>query len=217
MVQVGDLVMARVIRMDPGHSAYLLWADSIGRYAILPHQHADRQYKVRDSLMGAVYKVGDEFPMLSQRSMHYFRRIAELVLAPVLADDHVHIKRVATSRAASFVKVAVDTYRSGEDVIAACKPLLYEFRTYTSRTIALVKYHSELEYYIREALAPAPSRSVRRVDVYREEHQARVIVEPGTIAQFLGRKGMNAAVASKLTGYGLVLVDEGDLGKVGGA
>ena len=217
MVQVGDLVMARVIRMDPGHSAYLLWADSIGRYAILPHQHADRQYKVRDSLMGAVYKVGDEFPMLSQRSMHYFRRIAELVLAPVLADDHVHIKRVATSRAASFVKVAVDTYRSGEDVIAACKPLLYEFRTYTSRTIALVKYHSELESYIREALAPAPSRSVRRVDVYLEEHQARVIVEPGTIAQFLGRKGMNAAVASKLTGYGLVLVDEGDLGKVGGA
>ena len=77
MVQVGDLVMARVIRMDPGHSAYLLWADSIGRYAILPHQYADRQYKVRDSLMGAVYKVGDEFPMLSQRSMHYFRRIAE--------------------------------------------------------------------------------------------------------------------------------------------
>ncbi len=217
MVQVGDLVMARVIRMDPGHSAYLLWADSIGRYAILPHQHADRQYKVRDSLMGAVYKVGDEFPMLSQRSMHYFRRIAELVLAPVLADDHVHIKRVATAQAAPFVKVAVDTYRSGEDVIAACKPLLYEFRTYTSRTIALVKYHSELESYIREALAPAPSRSVRRVDVYREEHRARVIVERGTIAQFLGRKGMNAAVASKLTGYGLVLVDEADLGKVAGA
>ncbi|MCS6317661.1 MAG: hypothetical protein H8K05_07805 [Nitrospira sp.] len=209
--------MARVIRMDPGHSAYLLWADSIGRYAILPHQHADRQYKVRDSLMGAVYKVGDEFPMLSQRSMHYFRRIAELVLAPVLADDHVHIKRVATAQAAPFVKVAVDTYRSGEDVIAACKPLLYEFRTYTSRTIALVKYHSELESYIREALAPAPSRSVRRVDVYREEHRARVIVERGTIAQFLGRKGMNAAVASKLTGYGLVLVDEADLGKAAGA
>lgn len=209
--------MARVIRMDPGHSAYLLWADSIGRYAILPHQHADRQYKVRDSLMGAVYKVGDEFPMLSQRSMHYFRRIAELVLAPVLADDHVHIKRVATSRAASFVKVAVDTYRLGEDVIAACKPLLYEFRTYTSRTIALVKYHSELESYIREALAPAPSRSVRRVEVYREEHRARVIVERGTIAQFLGRKGMNAAVASKLTGYGLVLVDEAELGRVAGA
>ena len=217
MVQVGDLVMARVIRMDPGHSAYLLWADSIGRYAILPHQHADRQYKVRDSLMGAVYKVGDEFPMLSQRSMHYFRRIAELVLSPVLADDHVHIKRVATAQAASFVKVAVDTHRKGEDVIAACKPLLYEFRTYTSRTIALVKYHSELESYIREALAPAPSRSVRRVEVYREEHRARVIVERGTIAQFLGRKGMNAAVASKLTGYGLVLVDEADLGKVAGA
>ncbi len=217
MVQVGDLVMARVIRMDPGHSAYLLWADSIGRYAILPHQHADRQYKVRDSLMGAVYKVGDEFPMLSQRSMHYFRRIAELVLAPVLADDHVHIKRVATAQAASFVKVAVDTYRSGEDAIAACKPLLYEFRTYTSRTIALVQYHSELESYIREALAPAPSRSVRRVEVYREEHRARVIVERGTIAQFLGRKGMNAAVASKLTGYGLVLVDEAELGRVAGA
>ena len=138
MVQVGDLVMARVIRMDPGHSAYLLWADSIGRYAILPHQHADRQYKVRDSLMGAVYKVGDEFPMLSQRSMHYFRRIAELVLAPVLADDHVHIKRVATAQAASFVKIAVETYRTGEDVIATCKPLLYEFRTYTSRTIAQI-------------------------------------------------------------------------------
>ncbi|MBX3124745.1 MAG: hypothetical protein KF854_16760, partial [Nitrospira sp.] len=149
----------------------------------------------------------------SQRSMHYFRRIAELVLAPVLADDHVHIKRVATAQAASFVKIAVETYRTGEDVIATCKPLLYEFRTYTSRTIALVKYHMEVEAYIREALAPAPSRSVRRVDVYREEHQARVIVERGTIAQFLGRKGMNAAVASKLTGYGLVLVDEADLGK----
>ena len=44
-----------------------------------------------------------------------------------------------------------------------------------------------------------------------------MIVERGTIAQFLGRKGMNAAVASKLTGYGLVLVDEADLAKVAGA
>jgi len=208
--------MARVIRMDPGHSAYLLWADSIGRYAILPHQFADRQYKVRDSLVGAVYKVGEEFPMLSQRSMHYFRRIAELVLAPVLADDYVQIKRVATAQAASFVKVAVDSHRTGEDVIAACKPFLSEFRTYTSRTIALVKYHQEIDVYIREALSPAPIRSVRRVDVYREEHHARVVVERGTIAQFLGRKGMNAAVASKLTGYGLMLVDESELGMVSG-
>ena len=75
-----------------------------------------------------------------------------------------------------------------------------------------MKYHMEVEAYIREALAPPEPVSATSGRCIKE-HQARVIVERGTIAQFLGRKGMNAAVASKLTGYGLVLVDEADLGK----
>ena len=141
MVQVGDLVMARVILDGSGAQRISAVGGFHREVCHLPHQYADRQYKVRDSLMGAVYKVGDEFPMLSQRSMHYFRRIAELVLAPVLADDHVHIKRVATAQAASFVKIAVETYRTGK-MSSRPASLLYEFRTYTSRTIALVKYHT---------------------------------------------------------------------------
>ena len=125
--------MAQGHSMDPGHSAYLLWADSI-EVCHLAASVCRPSVQVRDSLMGAVYKVGDEFLMLSQRSMHYFRRIAELVLAPVLADDHVHIGVATAGRV--VCEGCDETYRTGKMSSRPANLCCFEFRTYTSRTIA---------------------------------------------------------------------------------
>lgn len=78
-------------------------------------------------------------------------------------------------------------------------------------TASLVGHATPLEEFIKQALAPAPIRAIRRVELFREEQRARVIVEHGTISQFLGRGGVNAAAASKLTGVRVEPMDEQEL------
>ena len=91
---------------------------------------------------------------------------------------------------------------------------MYEFRTWTSRTIALVKYHMEVEAYIREGISACPeSVSAASGRVSGRTSGASHLLNGARSHSFLVAKGMNAAVASKLTGYGLVLVDEADLGR----
>jgi transcription antitermination factor NusA-like protein len=84
------------------------------------------------------------------------------------------------------------------------------FQERTRMTASLVGYAVPLEEFIKQALTPAPIRAIRRVEVFREEQRARVIVEHGTISQFLGRGGVNAAAASKLTGVRVEPMDEGE-------
>lgn len=208
MWRIGHLVMGRVLKSYPDFNAYLIWLEEQRDWAVLPKQYADRPYRIRDIVTAAIYKEGDRYPILSQRSTGYFRKMAESVFEPVLRDTGILVRRVASVEHASFVKIAISGLAGSETAIKMCLPYVRVFQERTRMTASLIGYATPLEEFIKRALAPAPLRAIRRVEIFREERRARVIVDHGTISQFLGRGGVNAAAASKLTGVRVEPIDE---------
>lgn len=211
MTPIGHLVTGRVVRAYPDRQAYLIWLHESNAFAVLPKQYADRAYKVKDAVSAAVFRNTGDHPVLSQRSSLYFRRITESVLAPVIHGHGVLVHRVATVQRANFVKVAIRHGDPSQDPVPLCLPLVQAFSLRTTLTVSFVRYVDEIEEYIIEALNPAPARSVRRIELYREERRARVIVAKGSISYFLGKAAMNVAAASKLTGIAIQVFDESEL------
>lgn len=211
MWTIGHLVVGRVLKSLPNYNAYLVWVEEQRDWGVLPKQYADRTYCIRDLVTAAIYKEGDRYPILSQRSSCYFRRIAESVFEPVIRDAGVQVRRVASVEHASFVKIAISGVDGAGAAIKLCLPYVRTFQERTKMTASLVGHATPLEEFIKQALAPAPIRAIRRVELFREEQRARVIVEHGTISQFLGRGGVNAAAASKLTGVRVEPMDEQEL------
>ncbi|GJL52982.1 MAG: hypothetical protein NPIRA02_01140 [Nitrospirales bacterium] len=207
MLKIGQLVVAMIVKNLPDQPGYLtLIGDAGSQLAVLPKALATRAFKIRDGLTAAVWNMGVHYPVLSQASVHYYRRIGELVLSPVIQEHQVRIRAVGSSLDSPFVKVAVESL-DDRDPVSLCVPYLPDFARYTPKTISLIGYVSNPEDFIAQALNPAPRRWIREVNVYRESKMAQVIVERGSIARFLGRHGTNVAMASKLTGY-RIRVDE---------
>ena len=211
MWTIGHLVVGRVLKAMPDYNAYLVWLEEQGDWAVLPKPYAERTYQIRDVVTAAIYREGERYPILSQRSACYFRRMAESVFEPALRESGVQVRRVASVEHASFVKIAVSGPEGTASAIKGCLPYVRRFHERLHMTASLVGYASPLAEFIQLALAPAPLRSIRRVELFREEKRARVIVEHGTISQFLGRGGVNAAAASKLTGVRVEPMDEEEL------
>ena len=212
MIPIGHLVAGRVVRAYPDKDAYLVWLHESNTFALLPKRYEDHPLKIRDSVSAAVYKYGGEYPILSQRSPHFFRKIAESVLLPALREYGISVHRVATVEHAEFVKIALKHTDPAKDPVKVCKALISQFTSQISLTICLIRYSQDLEAYIANALSPAPARAIRHISVHREERRARVIVERGTIRVFLGKAATNVATASKLTGISIEPFDESELG-----
>ena len=207
MLKIGQLIVAMVVKDLPDHPAYLTLIGDVGsQLAVLPKALAAKHYKIRDGLMAAVWNMGVNYPVVSQSSMHYYRRIGELVLSPVIEEHRLSVRAVASSPDSSFVKLAVESPERG-DPVSWCLPYVSEFARYTPKTICLITYMPNLEDFIAHALNPAPRRWIKEINVYREGKTAQVIVERGSIGRFLGKHGTNVAMASKLTGY-RIRVDE---------
>ena len=210
MVPVGHLVIGRVYKAHSNYNAYLIWLEEQRDWAILPKEYADRLYRIDEVVTAAIFRHGTDYPILSQKSSCFYRRLAESVFDPALKCG-VQVRRVATVEHASFVKVALSGIDGAAAAIKLCLPYIRTFQERTQMTASLVAYATPIEEFIKYALSPAPYRAIRRVDLYRQEKLARVIVEPGTISMFLGRGGVNAAAVSKLTDFRVEPMDEREL------
>ena len=207
MEKIGDFVLGRVVKALPDRDSYLILINGTQPFAVLPKQYADRPYRVKDTISAAVYRLGEVYPVLSQRCPHYIRRISESILRPVMATGEVRIRRVATGLCSPFVKIAVES-DEGVDPVRLCVPYRQSYASYTRLMVSFVRYSTDLGRFIRNALAPAPVDRIRRIDVFREEQMARVLVPAECKGYFLGKGGMNVALASKLTSMAIELRTE---------
>jgi transcription antitermination factor NusA-like protein len=209
LLQVGHLVFGQVVKAQPSYDAVLVCLTT-GHLAVLPHAHRDRPLKVGDTLAATVWRINATTGsiLLSQQSVHYFRKIAELVLAPVVAAQQVRIRRVASAAGAPFVKILVEEL--GPEGFRACLLRLPEFKPYLARSVVLIPYDPDPVRLIKAALRPAPPARIRRIALLETTRTAQVEVEPGALGAFLGYRGLNVAVANKLVGYHLELTTASD-------
>lgn len=203
--KVGHFVLGMVVKANPDRDAYLTYIGGTDQLAVLPKDSADGPYRVNDKFYASIKSTDGEYLVLSQRSGHFLRRVCELILGPLITEQRIALDAVATVKRADFAKIALSS-PSGEDPIRLALPVFRdEFHKYSRLHPSLVRYAETTEVFARQALVPAPIDEVIRVERFGPERCVHVWVRPEAMPRFLGIKGMNVSVASRLIGHKIEL------------
>jgi N utilization substance protein A len=121
---------------------------------------------------------------------------------PEIADGLVEIRGVAREPGYRS-KIAVESHAQGVDPVGACvgprgsrvRMVVSELR---GEKIDIIPWNTEPARFIAKALSPA---RVREVLVDDETKEATVIVPEDQLALAIGKEGLNARLAARLTGW----------------
>jgi N utilization substance protein A len=139
--------------------------------------------------------------IVSRRNPELIRKLFELEV-PEIADGLVEIENVAREPGYRS-KIAVVSHASGVDPVGACvgprgsrvRMVVSELR---GEKIDIIPFNEEPARFVAKALSPA---RVREVLVDDEGKQATVIVPDDQLSLAIGKDGLNARLAARLTGW----------------
>lgn len=167
----------------------------------LPNDH----FKVGDKIKVFVrgIKPGARGPqvVVTRSSSGFIRRLFELEV-PEIASGVVVIKGIVRE-AGSRTKMAVYATDSSVDAVGACvgnrgsrvNSIISEAG---GEKIDIIPWHEDPLEFIARALLPA---KVVMVEAKEDEKSARVVVMDDQLSLAIGREGVNARLAAKLTGW----------------
>jgi len=121
---------------------------------------------------------------------------------PEIADGLVEIRGVAREPGYR-TKIAVESHAQGVDPVGACvgprgsrvRMVVSELR---GEKIDIIPWNTEPARFVAKALSPA---RVREVFVDDETKEATVVVPNDQLALAIGKEGLNARLAARLTGW----------------
>jgi transcription termination/antitermination protein NusA len=139
--------------------------------------------------------------ILSRRDPELIRTLFELEV-PEIADGLVEIRGVAREPGYRS-KIAVESHAQGVDPVGACvgprgsrvRMVVSELR---GEKIDIIPWNTEPARFLAKALSPA---RVREVFVDDETREATVVVPEDQLALAIGKEGLNARLAARLTGW----------------
>jgi transcription termination/antitermination protein NusA len=139
--------------------------------------------------------------ILSRRDPELIKTLFELEV-PEIADGLVTIEGVAREPGYRS-KIAVQSHTQGVDPVGACvgprgsrvRMVVSELR---GEKIDIIPWNSEPARFVAKALSPARVREVYLDDAGKE---ATVVVPDDQLALAIGKEGMNARLAARLTGW----------------
>jgi len=139
--------------------------------------------------------------ILSRRDPELIKTLFELEVQEI-ADGLVEIRGVAREPGYRS-KIAVESHAQGVDPVGACvgprgsrvRMVVSELR---GEKIDIIPWNNEPARFVAKALSPA---RVREVFVDDETKEATVIVPDDQLALAIGKEGLNARLAARLTGW----------------
>src|SRR3989454_5479667 len=139
--------------------------------------------------------------ILSRRDPELIKTLFELEV-PEIADGLVVIRGVAREPGYRS-KIAVESHAQGVDPVGACvgprgsrvRMVVSELR---GEKIDIIPWNTEPARFVAKALSPA---RVREVFVDDETRDATVVVPDDQLALAIGKEGLNARLAARLTGW----------------
>ncbi|MBR6022043.1 MAG: transcription termination/antitermination protein NusA [Kiritimatiellae bacterium] len=201
--RVGELVSGTVRRFDRNDIVVDL-GDAEG---ILPSRGRvnNEDYHVGDQLQFVLEKCesdnGGILMTLSRSSAKFIVKMFERDVTE-LQDGSVEIKSVA--REAGYrTKLAVASRDDKIDPVGACVGLRGQrvkniVRELNNEKVDIVKWSPDIKVFVANALAPA---KLLKVDVDEREHTVKIVVDPEQLSLAIGKKGQNARLTAKLTGW----------------
>ena len=150
--------------------------------------------------------------VLSRSHPNFIRKLFELEVSEI-ADGTVQIKGLA--REAGYrTKLAVYSQDDKVDPVGACVGLRGQrvkniVRELSGEKIDIVKWNADIRVFIANALAPA---KLLRLEVDETGHVVHVKVDADQLSLAIGKKGQNARLTAKLTGWKVdIQKEEGDI------
>jgi transcription termination/antitermination protein NusA len=210
--RVGEIVTG-IVQQDDHRYAFV----DLGRMeAILPGSEKvpGERYEQGSRIKAVIIEVRSEGKgpqvVLSRRSDELIRQLFELEV-PEIADGLVNIRAVAREPGYR-AKIAVESRAQGVDPVGACvgprgsrvRMVVSELR---GEKIDIIPWNDEPARFVAKALAPA---KVREVYVDDAAQQATVVVPDGELSLAIGKEGLNARLAHRLTGWRIDIVSESE-------
>ena len=139
--------------------------------------------------------------ILSRRDPELIKTLFELEV-PEIADGLVEIRGVAREPGYRS-KIAVESHVQGVDPVGACvgprgsrvRMVVSELR---GEKIDIIPWNTEPARFVAKALSPA---RVREVYIDDDTREATVVVPDDQLALAIGKEGLNARLAARLTGW----------------
>ncbi len=139
--------------------------------------------------------------ILSRRDPELIRTLFELEV-PEIADGLVEIRAVAREPGYRS-KIAVESHAQGVDPVGACvgprgsrvRMVVSELR---GEKIDIIPWNPEPARFVAKALSPA---RVREVYLDDDAKEATIVTPDDQLALAIGKEGMNARLAARLTGW----------------
>ncbi len=139
--------------------------------------------------------------ILSRRDPELIKTLFELEV-PEIADGLVEIRGVAREPGYRS-KIAVESHAQGVDPVGACvgprgsrvRMVVSELR---GEKIDIIPWNNEPARFVAKALSPA---RVREVYIDDDTKEATVVVPDDQLALAIGKEGLNARLAARLTGW----------------
>ena len=154
--------------------------------------------------------------ILSRRDPELIRTLFELEV-PEIADGLVEIRGVAREPGYRS-KIAVESHAQGVDPVGACvgprgsrvRMVVSELR---GEKIDIIPWNPEPARFVAKALSPA---RVREVYLDDDAQEATVVMPDDQLALAIGKEGMNARLAARLTGWKVDIKSDTEFAQRGG-
>ena len=201
--RVGDIISGTVRRFD--RSDVLV---DLGKYeALLPNRERvpTEEYQVGERIRCYV-KAVEEGPhgpeiILSRSDPRFVIKLFQLEVSEI-NDGTIEVKGIA--REPGFrTKLAVWTRDEKVDPVGACVGLRGQrvkniVRELNNEKVDIIRWDSNARNFITNALAPA---KLKAFDIDEARKRARITVSEDQLSLAIGKRGQNARLTSKLTGW----------------
>ncbi len=201
--RVGEIITGTVVRFE---RADVMVELDHGEATLLGRERVPtEEYEIGERIRAVILEVrererGPEI-ILSRSHPDFVRRLFEMEVSEI-GDGTMEIKGIA--REAGYrSKVAVVSNDERVDPVGACvgmrgmrvKNIVREL---SGEKIDIVRWSDNIRTYISNALAPA---KLKHVEADEETQSVRVTVEADQLSLAIGKRGQNARLTSKLTGW----------------
>ncbi|MFC1538846.1 transcription termination factor NusA [Candidatus Latescibacterota bacterium] len=218
--KVYDDYKMRINEIVTGTVQQILHGDiyvSLGRAeAILPLKYQikrERYYQgnsIRALIVDVRQDIKDPQIILSRADPKFLTSLLEIDV-PEIYDGIVEIKGVAR-RAGERTKISVSSSDPRVDAVGACVGIKGSriqgiVKELNNERIDVIEYNEDISVYLARALSPA---KVQRVDIDRVNGKLTAVVEDDQLSLAIGKNGLNAELASQLTGLSVDIISNSD-------